>query len=180
MIQYLAILRGINVSGKNKIKMEDLRTLLRSLDFQEVQTYIQSGNIVFATAKMSTTTLAEKIHQLILKKYGYDVPVLVKTKAELKAVATQNPFLNDRSEDIKFLHVTFLAENPETEKWELIDNEKYKPDEFQVSERALYVFCPNGYGRTKLNNNFFEKKLKTTATTRNWKTVMKLAEMLDV
>lgn len=177
MPKYIALLRGINVSGKNKIKMQDLRVLLAEHQLTNVQTYIQSGNVLFDSDEPAKT-LASKIEKAIHTAYGFDVPVLVKTKSELKKMATANPYLKDRSEEIRFLALAFLEDKPKKEQQEAIETTKYLPDEWQADGKGIYLFCPNGFGRTKLTNNFFERKLKMRATTRNWKTVLKLLEML--
>ena len=178
-MKYLAILRGINVSGKNKIKMEDLRDLMSKLGFENCQTYIQSGNVVFEAVPQAVKTLAQKIEQAIAKQYNYEVPVIVKTQDDLAKVYSRNPFLPQHSEEMKFLHFTFCEEEPESIMIEGIEREKYLPDEWKATDLGIYLFCPNGYGRTKLTNTFFERKLKVRATTRNWKTVQKLMEMLS-
>lgn len=177
MESYIAILRGINVSGQKKIKMEDLRQLLAELNFHDIQTYIQSGNVIFEHKKSDPLELAGQIAHQISDKYSFEVPVIVKTAAELEHVLHNNPFLKDRQEDESKLHVTFLSEIPKQELLNKIKELDHKPDEFIISDKAIYLFCPNGYGRTKLTNNFFENKLKVTATTRNWKTVNKLVEI---
>lgn len=177
MESYIAILRGINVSGQKKIKMEDLRQSLAELNFHDIQTYIQSGNVIFQQQKSNPLDLARQIAHQISAKYGFEVPVIVKTIADLEHILHNNPFLKDRREDESRLHVTFLSEKPGEELLNNIKELDYKPDEFMISDQAIYLFCLNGYGRTKLTNNFFENKLNVTATTRNWKTVNKLAEI---
>lgn len=172
---YIAILRGINVSGKNKIKMADLKTLLSQNNFEDVQTYIQSGNIVFAT---TIDDPASQLHLLIKQHYGYEVPVLVKTKDEWQSAIANNPFLLQKEIDATTLHFTFLATQPSQELIDLLGENKNKSDSFAVGESVIYVHCPDGYGKTKFNNNYFERKLKIAATTRNYKTTMKLEQML--
>lgn len=179
MTTYIAILRGINVSGKNKIKMAELRDKLATLGLQNFKTYIQSGNLVFSHPASSPDVLASDIKEAIFKHFGYDVPVLALKAEKLREVLEGNPFINQRSEDEGKLHITFLAEEPASEKLALLSNYAYPPDEIIAGEQAVYVFCPNGYGRTKFNNDFFEKKLGVTATTRNWKTSKKLLEMAE-
>ncbi len=179
METYITLLRGINVSGQKKIKMTDLKTLYEKLGFQDVQTYIQSGNVVFKSAKNKKKVLRDNIEQEISKVYGFFVPVHVLEFSELKTVFINNPFVNNRKEDISKLHVTFLDDIPKNENISTLSGIQYADDEFVVDKTIIYVFCPNGYGRTKLNNNFFEKKLKTTATTRNWKTIGKLIELAN-
>jgi len=177
METYISILRGINVSGQKKIKMLDLKCLYENLGFQDVQTYIQSGNVIFKSPKIGKAILKNEIETKISKQYGFSVPVQVLELQELIEVFASNPFVNKRNEDISKLHVTFLEEVPEAELRSEIMNIQSASDEFIINGKVVYVFCPNGYGRTKLNNTFFEKKLKTSATTRNWKTISKLVEL---
>lgn len=180
METYIAILRGINVSGTKKIRMEDLRVKLTDMGFRQVKTYIQSGNVVFDHEKTDPLELAKRFEQIILDEYGFAVPVIITDADALEYVLTHNPFLNDRNEEADKLHVTFLAEAPADEKINKLDDKAYLPDEFIFKNNAIYLFCPNGYGRTKLTNNFFESKLKVTATTRNWKTVNALVELAKI
>lgn len=179
MKTYIAILRGINVSGHKKMKMEMLREMLAELKFKNVRTYIQSGNIVFQAKESAREKLEKIIGKKIVDNFGFEVPVIVKELMEVKSVLENNPFVNKRKEDISKLHVTFLSGKPSKQGLEKIKEGNYEPDEFVVFENDIYLFCPHGYGNTKLNNNFFENKLKVVATTRNWKTVNKLAAMAE-
>ena len=174
---YISILRGINVSGQRKIKMANLKDVYVSLGFQNVITYIQSGNVIFKSNEEDTKKVAAEIEAAILKSFGFDVPVLVIELARLTRVYTSNPFVNERHEDEAFLHVTFLEENTDVHLLNKITTDPKSTDEFVISGSAIYLYCPNGYGRTKLNNNFFENKLKAKATTRNWKTITNLVEL---
>jgi uncharacterized protein (DUF1697 family) len=177
MHTYISILRGINVSGQKKIEMAGLKDLYEQLSFKDVSTYIQSGNIVFKSDERRTDQLVEQLEQAISKKYKFHVPVIIRSLEELNTVIASNPFTKDNSIDIEKLHVTFLREAPEKTRLESIQTTAYSPDRFIAGAEEIFVYCPGGYGNTKLNNNFFENKLKVTATTRNWKTVNKLAEM---
>lgn len=176
---YIAILRGINVSGQKLIKMQELKAHLEEAGLENVRTYIQSGNIVFNYRKISVDKLESLIKGMIGKAFGFDVPVIVKTAKELIEIAQSNPFINKRKEDIGKLHVTLLATEPGKELLDKFSAPSGIPDEFTISGKAIYLLCPNGYGQTKLTNNFFESRLKVTATTRNWKTVLKLVEMVE-
>ncbi len=174
MDRYICILRGINVGGKNPLPMAALRELFAALGFQRVSTYIQSGNAVF-DAESSAEALEEKITGAIRERFGFEVPVLLLTASYLAEIVAGNPFLTKRSEDPAKLHVTFFSRQPAG--FAALDNVSYPPDEFVPGNRAVYLFCPEGYGNTKLNNTFFETKLKVTATTRNWRTVLELLKM---
>ncbi|NRB53014.1 MAG: DUF1697 domain-containing protein [Saprospiraceae bacterium] len=175
MRTYIALLRGINVSGQKKIKMADLRTHLSSWGFSEVQTYIQSGNIVLQDEELAANQIAKRIHQGIQSAYGFDVPVMVLAPEYLDKVLANNPFLPEK--DPKRLYVTFLSNPPVPELLDGLLQEDYSPEAFNLVEKHIYFFSPSGYGRAKMNNNFFEKKLKVEATTRNWRTVNKLRDM---
>ena len=179
MAIYISILRGINVGGHNKIKMDDLRKLFANAGFGKVQTYIQSGNIIFETKKTTTIFLEKIIADEIKKQFGFNVPVLVIELEELKNVIKNNPFAKDKLKNENYLHVTFLSGKPAKENIAQIIAGNFLPDEFIVINKAVYLHCPNGYGNTKLNNNFFENKLKLTATTRNWKTVNEILKIAE-
>ncbi|HTA60973.1 MAG TPA: DUF1697 domain-containing protein [Bacteroidia bacterium] len=177
MQTYIAILRGINVSGHKLIKMDALRKLFDSMGFKNTKTYIQSGNVVFQGKQAKTQDLEKKIASSILKEFSFEVPVLVKDANELEVVLKNNPFINKRKEDVTKLHVTFLSAEPEKANIDKIKEGNYAADEFIITGKTVYLFCPNGYGNTKLSNTFFENKLKVTATTRNWKTINELVTM---
>jgi uncharacterized protein (DUF1697 family) len=179
MKTYIAILRGINVSDQKKIKMADLRALLDEIGFKEVQTYIQSGNIVFQYPETSESDLEKIIEEKIQSHYDFHVPTMVRTPEAFQYVINHNPFLQDPEKDIKRQYITFLAEQPAEENIEALKEVDHDPEEYIIDGRVIFFFSPNGYGRAKMNNNFFEKKLKVKATTRNWKTVNKLLEMTN-
>ncbi|WP_439585099.1 DUF1697 domain-containing protein [Dyadobacter bucti] len=176
---YIAILRGINVSGQKMIKMPLLKKMFEDLVFSDVQTYIQSGNVIFHHAKTDDQDLGKLIHEGILKTFGFEVPVIVLSKAEMGKVLIENPFAKHPEKDVGKLHVTFLSQSPAQDVIVNIEAGKYLPDEFIVKEKSIYLFCPTGYGQTKLHNNFFESKFKATATTRNWKTVNELVRLAE-
>jgi uncharacterized protein (DUF1697 family) len=167
----VALLRGINLGARNKIAMADLRELVAGLGADDVTTYVQSGNVVF-----SGTADAGAIEARIKRDLGLEILVLVRTAAELERVVDRNPFAGKASES-KQLHVTFLAGKPAAGRVKELDPERSPGDEFAVTGREVYLFCPNGYGPSKLSNDWFEKRLGVAATTRNWNTVTKLAEL---
>jgi len=180
MTTYISILRGINVSGQKLIRMEDLRKLYEGLGFTDVTTFIQSGNVIFNTVHaVSENSLSEKIEKAIEEKYSFFVPVIIRTADEIQAILLSNPFLDEEDIDREKLHVTFLDEVPNPALSADIKANNPSPDRFVIKGRDVYLYCPGGYGNTKLSNTFFEKKLKVHATTRNWKTVGKLAELAD-
>ena len=165
------MLRGINLGARNKIKMPDLRELLEELGAEDVSTYLQSGNVVFAGSLEPSA-----IEAGIKRDLGLEIVVLIRTGAELGRLVARNPFAR-RASDLKQLHVTFLAESPGAARVKELDPERSPPDEFHVAARDVYLYTPNGYGRSKLSNAYFEKKLGVAATSRNWNTVTNLAEL---
>jgi uncharacterized protein (DUF1697 family) len=168
---YVALLRGINVSGHKPIKMEPLRASFEALGFQKVQTYVQSGNVIFEAGEGDDARWAQAIGKRILADFGFAVPVLLKTSAELQRIVRGNPFLKQPGIDDSKLHVTFLsAEAPKLAGMDL-ESLAVKPEQFRVKGSEIYLYCPNGYGQTKLSNTAIEKKLGVQATTRNWKSV---------
>jgi uncharacterized protein (DUF1697 family) len=176
MTTYAALLRGINLGSHAKIKMPALRQLFEALGHADVQTYLQSGNVVFTADDADPDKLARAIERRIKHDLDLTVPVLLRSQAELADIVANNPFLKQKA-DPATLHVTFLAEEPDRERIDAIDSAFGEPDGFAIVGRELYLHCPGGYGRTKLNNNFFERRLKVGATTRNWKTVTRLREL---
>lgn len=176
MNKYLSLLRGINVSGQKKILMKDLKTLYEETGFKNVQTYIQSGNVIFETT--ASKNLITKIEHQIVKKYTFEVSVIIKTAVELEDIIRKNPFAKNKNIDPARIYITFLAEHPKAEFISQLNEINYEPEKFIIVEKTIYVYCPNGYGKTVFNNNFIENKLKTIATTRNWKTVNALWRMM--
>jgi uncharacterized protein (DUF1697 family) len=178
MTTYISILRGINVGGTKRILMSDLKALYEESGFKKVTNYIQSGNIIFqAVDHISDKQVAEKIKQAIFQSYRFEVPVLVRTVEEMKATQTINPFLEKEKVNLEKLHVTFLAESPKQECLDVIMKFDYSPDQFVIVGRDVFVYCPNGYGKSKISNDLFESKLKVSATTRNWRTVCTLVDI---
>ncbi len=174
MQKYIALLRGINVSGKNKILMKDLQLLLEKLNFENVKTYIQSGNVVFEYPSETCDVLAQKIEAAIKKTFDLDVPVLVLEKTKLEKILIEAPNKKENEE----IYFTLLEKNISKEAILECQNKAPKTaDYFEVKENVVYVFCKNGYGNTKLTNTFFEKKLNVKATTRNRNTLERLMEM---
>ena len=176
MTTHIAMLRGINVTGHNVIRMEALRAAFAALGFKNVKTYIQSGNVIFETDEPATG-LSAKIQKAILKKFGFEVPVLTKTADEMAEIVKRNPFATDTALDQKKLYVTFLSDDPRANAGELLKPLAANGERFHVVGRAVYGCFPNGYGETKLSNTAIEKKLSCGATTRNWNTTRTLLEM---
>ncbi|MEW6991366.1 DUF1697 domain-containing protein [Colwelliaceae bacterium 6441] len=178
MTQYIALLRGINVSGQKSIKMVDLVALCQEIGFEEVSTYIQSGNICFKSANNNIDELETLLHDKISHVYQFDVPVLIITVETLSQVYRQLPFDNiDLSSDGSKVLISFLSNNAKLSRIEQLMSYVKAPERLEVNERVIYLHCPNGYGKSKLSNNFIETKLQVNATTRNLKTVVKLISL---
>jgi uncharacterized protein (DUF1697 family) len=176
MPTYVSLLRGINVSGKNRIPMTDLRALYARHGHTDVVTYVQSGNVVSRVGARSAHAVEQSLADAIVTDLGLDVAVLVRTPTELRRVFERNPFVVGGADPAK-LHVTFLATEALRATAAALDGTGFEPDRFRVQGREVYVSCPGGYGRTVINNAWFERKLGVTATTRNWNTVSKLVEL---
>ncbi len=174
---YIAMLRGINVGGHKIVSMADLVKLFEAEKFRNVRTYVQSGNVVFEAPAAASDALAAKLEERLRKKLGFSVPVVIRTKDELDRIVSANPLAKKREIDKEKLHVTFLATKPEAALAAELDLPTSKGELFLVKGREVYLYCPNGYGTSKLNNTAFEKKLKVAATTRNWKTTRALLEL---
>lgn len=179
MQRYATILRGINVSGKKKIKMADLSALYKSLGFADVSTYIQSGNVVFAANADKADKIVADIERAIRNKYGFEVPVILRTRAEMRDTIKANPFLKENNIDIGKLHVTFLQHAPEKTVAQAFKPGPTGRDRYAIRSAEVYLYCPDGYGKTRLSNSFLEKQLGVRATTRNWKTVNVLNDLLN-
>ena len=175
MSTYVALLRGINLAGRNKVPMPALRTLVEGLGYNDVSTYIQSGNLVVATSD-SASVVGDKVTKAIAKEFGFDVPVLVRTRAQMKKVVEANPFAG-KAKDDGDLHVVFLATKPAAGKVKALTGADWGDDEVAVKGKEAYLHLPNGYGRANLNSMVVEKKLGVAATARNWRTTTKLLDL---
>ena len=173
---HLALLRGINVGGKNPLPMKELARIFEGAGCAKVRTYIQSGNVIFDAPKGAK--VGEAVTRGIEKKFGYRIPVILRTAGELEATIRGNPFLTAEA-DTRWLHVYFLGDRPSETCRASLDAKRSTPDAFEVRGREIYLHLPNGMGRTKLTNAYFDSKLSTVCTARNWATVLKLAEMMQ-
>ena len=177
-MRYIVLLRGINVGTGRKVPMADLKKLCESLGLQQVQSYIQSGNLVFELAQPEPVSALEtRLQKAFSETFGFDIPVIVRSADEWAESIARNPFLKEANVDVDRLHLTCLKELPLPELLEKIKTFQYLPDRYEIVGRDVFILCAAGYGTSKLVNSFFESKLKTQATTRNWKTVLQLAEM---
>ncbi|WP_149826158.1 DUF1697 domain-containing protein [Streptomyces tailanensis] len=178
MTTYAALLRGINVGGNKKVPMADLRALLDGLGYDAVATYLQSGNAVFTADRGDEDSLAAEITAAIEKRFGFTVDVLVRDHAYLEAVREACPFPAAELEG-KQLHVTYFSEAVTPDRFSAIDQQAFLPEEFKLGDRALYLYAPEGLGRSKLAETLAKPRLTKglIATSRNWNTVVKLAEL---
>jgi uncharacterized protein (DUF1697 family) len=173
---YVSLLRAVNVGGRS-IPMSRLREVYSELGYDDVRSYIQSGNLVFHASQRSEAAVTSAIEAAIADEFGLAVRVLVRSDAEMAKIARSHPFARQVSGKGTALYVTFLATKPAAPKVKSIDAARYAPDAFKVVGREIYAVYPNGYGRSKLSLPLFEKALGVEGTARNWNTVTKLAEL---
>lgn len=173
MNTYIALLKGINVGGHKKVPMAELRNLLTNSGLQNVQTYIQSGNIVFQSSAKASE-IESKIQNLITEQFGFDVSVIVKTNDELQTIFNASPFSKEKKEKSYFI---MLNKIPEPNLVEEVAQITYQIEEIVIKKDCLYFYCPTGYGQTKFNMNTYERKLKIIGTARNYNTMVKLLSL---
>lgn len=172
----MALLRGINVGGKNVLPMKDLARLFEEAGCADIRTYIQSGNVLFSASQAKAGRLPGLIANGIADRFGYRTPVLLRTVQELGETIRNNPFLQAGAPE-NWLHVLFLASQPDAGRAAALDPERSPPDAYAVRGREIYLQCPNGVGVTKLTNAWFDSRLATISTGRNWRTLLKLFEL---
>jgi len=176
---HVALLRGINVGGKHIIPMKSLASLFESSGCSRVATYIQSGNVVFTADAALVTRLATDLPKLIGRTFGFEPVVVIRTRTAFAKVVRNNPFLATGI-DTATLHVGFLAAKPSAKRIAKLDPDRSPGDAFAVRGREIYFHLPNGMGRTKLTSAYLDSALGTTCTARNWRTTLKIAELLGV
>jgi uncharacterized protein (DUF1697 family) len=178
-MKHLALLRGINVSGHNMIKMDALKTMLETIGFTNVVTYIQSGNVFVETEEESGFGVGFKIKQEIFKTFGHEVPVIVIGKNDLELCFKNNPFLKQKEVDTKKLYVAFISKELSSSAINELKISQFKPDEAVIDGNRIFIKYDIGAGKTRLDQKYIEKKLNVTATIRNWNTVTKLLELFE-
>jgi uncharacterized protein (DUF1697 family) len=176
---FISLLRGVNVGGHQKIKMEALRALYESLRFREARTYIQSGNVVFKAREQDTDKLTQKIENAIDSSFGFRPDVIIRTTAEMRDAIERSPFNKRQGIDPRKLLVTFLAATPSPEARVKCSKIKADPEEMHVDRREVYIYFTNGMARPKLSWTQVAKTLGTTGTGRNWNTVIQLLAMAE-
>ena len=174
--RHIALLRGINVGGRNKLPMKSLASLFEDSGCTEITTYIQSGNVVYSVVAQLVPKVVGRVEAAIQRDFGFQIPIVTRTQEELAAVIGSNPFLKSGADE-KELHVAFLAQAPNQTRIAQLDPKRSPPDEFLVRGQEIYLRYPNGLGRSKLTNAYFDAKLGTVSTIRNWKTTGKLLEL---
>ena len=176
---FVSLLRGINVGGHHKIRMDELKELHEALGLRDVLPYIQSGNVVFISDEADLARLRGQIEEGFEKKFGFSVEVIVRTSAELGEIIDNNPFQGQQSKESKWVVVMFLAARPgETAQEDLLKT-YVGPEELFIIGKEVYIYYPHGIGRSKLSHSLIEKKLKTVGTARNWNTILQLQKLIQ-
>ncbi len=173
-MRYLALLRGINVSGRKIAPMADVKRVFESLSFENVRTYAQSGNVIFDCMRGEAAKIAPCVEEKLSNTFGFSTNVLIRTQRELETIIENNPLIDNANARADKRYVTFLLDRPDETIASNLDIKPGQGEKFVIVGTEVYLYCPNWYARTKLNNAMFETKLRTVATTRNWKTVNKL------
>jgi uncharacterized protein (DUF1697 family) len=178
MQSYISFLRGVNMTGHNSIKMTDLRALYIKIGLTDAETFIQSGNVIFSkTGNITPSALSVNIEQAILEKFNFIVPAMIRTNQELSDLFSLNPYTEETGFDPSKMAVIFLHEEPSDTQLQKVEKVDYPPDRFKIIGKEIFIYCPNGFGRTKLYTNFFEKKMGVIGTARNWKTITTLLNL---
>lgn len=180
MMTYIGLLRGVNVSGKNRIKMQELRNVLSSIGLHGIKTYLQSGNLIFSNDDERADDVAFRISAEIKKSFDLQIEVLILSLPQFKTVVEGNPFVENRDDDLSHFHVTlFQKKFGKFSAEPKIEAKRADSEKIQYTENGIYLYCPHGYGKTKLTNNFIERQLSVVATTRNWKTILALLDLAE-
>jgi uncharacterized protein (DUF1697 family) len=174
---YVAFLRGINLSGHNRVSMKDLALMFGDAGCDKVQTYIQSGNVIFRDSAGAHAKVPKVVSGLIKDRLGLQIPIVIRTLEQMTAVAAGNPFLLGGAPETE-LYVMFLADTPPKTRVALLDPDRSPPHEFRVLGQEIYLRLPKGFAQTKLTNAYFDSKLATVSTFRNWRTVMKVLALM--
>lgn len=179
MTTFVSLFRGINVGGHQVVRMDELKALYESLGFRDVVTYIQSGNVVCTGDDADPAQLSRQIEDAFAQKFGFQARVIVRTATELQKIIENNPFQNQPAKESNRVLVMFLAAPPESAVQEDLHKAYAGPEEIHIVGQEVYIYYPNGMGRSKLSHTLIEKKLKTVGTGRNWNTVLQLQKMMQ-
>jgi uncharacterized protein (DUF1697 family) len=168
------------MAGHYPVKMTDLNSLYKGIGFTDAQTYIQSGNVIFRCSEnLHHGDIVKRIEGAMLDRFGYYVPVMIRTTEEIRRLLSVNPYLNEENFNAAKTAVIFLHEPVSDAQIKKVIDIDYPPDKFKIEGSEIFIFCPNGFGRTKLYTNFFEKKMGVTGTARNWKTITKILALAE-
>jgi uncharacterized protein (DUF1697 family) len=179
MQTYISFLRGVNMTGHNSIKMTELSAAFFSMGFADAETYIQSGNVIFSDPGKSLPCIGEQIEKTILERFGYTIPSMIRTKKELTDLFSANPFAGEPNFDPSKQAVIFLHDEPSDAQIKKVAHIDYPPDKFMIIGKEIFIYCPNGFGRTKIYTNFFENKMGVIGTARNWKTITTILNIAE-
>jgi uncharacterized protein (DUF1697 family) len=175
---FVALLRGVNVGGKNKLPMADLAAMFVEAGAKDVKTYIQSGNVIFKASPQDAVRIPERVSSRIHERFGFAAPMVVRTLAELRRVLAANPYFKDGNDE-KPLYVMFLAHTPDPGDVEKLDPNRSPGGSYHVDGHVIYLHLPTLVAASKLTNAYFDSRLKTISTSRNWRTVNKLVELME-
>ncbi len=178
MMRCVSLFRGINVGGNQLVRMDALKALHTSLGLGEVQTYIQSGNVVFSCDSTDTVQIQKDISVGFAQTFGFTVKVMIRTASQLNAIIEHNPFQNQPAKELNRIMAIFLESDPSSTALDDIQKSYTGPEEIHIIGQEAFIYYPEGMGRSKLTNTLLEKKLKTAGTARNWNTVLKLQQMM--
>jgi uncharacterized protein (DUF1697 family) len=173
-MRFVALVRAINVGGRNKVPMAELRADFEAAGATDVATYIQSGNVVFSASRAKAKKIGQTVSETLSKRLGAEIPVLIRSRDDLATVVNELPWPDAEP---KQLHVGYLAAPPAPEAIAALDPMRSPPDRFEVRDRVIYLWLPNGVGKTKLNGAYLDRKLGTPCTIRNWRTTLKLLDL---
>lgn len=173
---YISMLRGINVGGNKKIKMDALRGLYESLGMAGAQTLLQSGNVVFKSDLTDRPALIQQLEAGIEQRFGFHSTVLLRTLGEWRDVVSRNPLPADQADPSKLV-VMFLSDSPTQDAVDALKKTYTGPETIQIAGKEAYLYYPDGQGRSKLTNGLIERKLDVSGTVRNWNTVTKLLDL---
>lgn len=173
---YIVLLRGINLGGKNRLPMSELKPLLADLGCAQVRTYLQSGNVLVTITPAVARRMPKRLSECIADRFGITVPVVMRSAGELRRVASSNPYLT-ASANPKDLHVAFLEKAPDSSRAAKLDPSRSPGDDFKLRGREIYLSLPGGVAKSKLTNAYFDATLNTISTMRTWRTVLKLDEI---
>jgi len=176
MNTYIALLRGINVGGHKKVQMAELRKLLSNAGFENVQTYIQSGNVILESSEDNAQNIEDIIQKAMFDHFGFEVSILVRTRQELQFIFYACPFSEEKMKDSYFI---ILHVSPNEELVKIASEKVYEGEEYLIINDCIYFYSAKNYGQVKFNMNFFERKLKTASTSRNYRTMVKLLSLSE-